>query len=216
MTMRRMMAILVFCIVAFLTYRMGAATFCEQRFELLAAGDNVIWIAQDKGGECRESRLLSIHLDPQGATIGEFRLNEYSNWGPLRVFASKAEGRRPIELELKYGVFEYPAKGIRVKAPAPNGMALEAFDKFVRQGGDGAAQWNRETGQADMPVVQGVPAEVDYYLPDGLYLSYTMSKVYYLPDDDRLLIFTRQGRKGPNMDSMHGFVIMKLTDSEKK
>ncbi len=214
--MKRIMIVMLVVLFGVLAFQMRAATFCEQRFELLAVGDNVMWIAQDKGGECRESKLISIHLNKQGATIGEFRLNEYSNWGPLRVFGSKMAGKKAIELKLNSGVFEYPAAGIRVKAPAPNGFALEAFGEFVRKGGDSAAQWNEETGQADMPVVQGVPAEVDYYLPDGLYLSYTMSKVYYLPDYDRLVIFTRQGKKGPNMDSMHGFVIMKLTDPDEK
>ncbi len=61
-----------------------------------------------------------------------------------------------------------------------------------------------------LPPVDGVRINLVYHYPTGLYINYEINKVYYSPNFGYLLIFTRQPKLAVGLDTMHGFVILKI------
>ena len=119
-------------------------------------------------------------------------------------------------LSEEQGVFSLGNSDGWILSPAPNDSLTQAFKDFMRQGYAGASEWNDAmgTGGFDPPRVNGTDWDLVYYYPSGLYIDYEIREAYYFPGTGYLLLFTHQDMLATGMDTMHGFMILRLNLSE--
>lgn len=192
--------------------KVRSATFCKQEFGLLAASRDMVLISEDISGECMGSALLSVHFRGEGPTLGRLELKEYKNWGDFRDSLAVFHTAKIVEMSEKNGAFSVPKGKMTLRAPAADAKLMAEFEKHIQAGGSGARTWNESSAKYSLPAVTGAKAFLDYYYPNGLYINYTLDRAYYLPQSGRLLIFTRQEKTAVGMDSMHGFMILRIEE----
>jgi hypothetical protein len=95
-------------------------------------------------------------------------------------------------------------------APPPDSAQLKLFEKEYALGDE--RSWNSKHGiqGINTPSVEGLNVRMVYYYPEGLYIDYTISKVYYFPRSGYVLVFTNQPRLASGLDTMHGFLLLKI------
>jgi hypothetical protein len=69
-------------------------------------------------------------------------------------------------------------------------------------------------GKYDLLGIKGTKAVLDYYYPKGFYINYTIDKVYYFPREKVLLVFTQNEKLAAGMDTMHGFMILRIIGND--
>jgi hypothetical protein len=216
--MLRRIIFFVVCIVCLITCSTRiseTASNCNQSFLfLLATADNnpVFWIAEDVGGECWYSHLIQIAVEDTTDTATYTALGSYKSWN-WKGLEEKLKGvicQPAIELENQNGMWSLPGLSWRIGVPPPDSAMLKLLQKEYKAGRE--RSWNVNYGikGVSVPSAEGLDIEMVYYYPEGLYIDYTISKVYYFPQSRYILVFTNQPRMASGLDTMHGFLLLKI------
>lgn len=199
-----------------------AATFVRQSYRFIALTSNwfepgkfqdVVWILEDLSGEANTSAILQIILrEDQAPVLVKTRLREYGDWQWFLEGAGKIGSERFKVLPEEQGIFTFDDHGLLVSSPEHNEHLTEAFGDSIRLGYDGAYDWNDATGIEgfEPPRVEGSEWDLVYYYPGGLYFNYEIAEAYYFPRARYLLLFTHQDMLATGMDTMHGFIVLRL------
>jgi hypothetical protein len=200
----------------------AAASFVQQRYRFIALTSNwfrpggfqyVVWIVEDLSGEANSSAILQVVLrEDQAPVLVKTRLREYGDWQWFLESVGKIESERFKVVWEEQGLFTPEDSGLFVLSPERNVDLMEAFRDSIRIGYSGAYDWNDAMGLGgvDPPRVEGSEWDLVYYYPGGLYIDYEITDVYYFPRPRYLLLFTHQDMLATGMDTMHGFIILKL------
>lgn len=192
-----------------------ATTNCNQSFTfLLATADSspVFWIAEDVGGECWYSRLVQIAVEDTKDMAIYTPLGGYESWN-WKWLEEKLKGvicQPAIELESQNGVWSIPGLLWRIEVAPPDSALLKLFQKEYNAGRE--RSWNVRYGTKgiSVPLAEGISINLVYYYPEGLYIDYTISKAYYFPHSGYILVFANQPRLASGLDTMHGFLLLKI------
>ncbi len=192
-----------------------ATTNCDQAFTFLARskGNNpVFWIAEDVGEECFVSYLLLVTISPSKATLISIDLRNFGDWDWLKEGTEHLRTELPVELENQNGTWKITQTSEYIKPPPYNSKLSAQFDKHIRKGGSNGVSWNRNHGLKGilLPVIGGAKTKLIYFYPVGLYINYDIAKVYYFPKSGYILIFTHQPKLAVGLDTMHGFLLLKM------
>jgi hypothetical protein len=220
---KRSTAFLVLLLVAVAESSLSAATFVEQSYRFIAltsshpkpgSSQHVVWIVEDRSGEGHSTTLLQIIL-PEGDSplLIETALKEYGDWQWLTEGAGKLWTERFRVLAKTQRLFSSESGDLIIQPPLPNEAHSSDFREFIRQGHKGAHDWNDARGLDgfDPPRVEGDDWVLAYYYPAGLYINYDITEIYYFERARYLLLFTHQDMLEAGMDTMHGFIILRLS-----
>ena len=191
----------------------AAATMGEQSFHLLFKAGDVVWIGEDIGGEYELSVLHQVAITKDGILAGQSELRAFRHWSPIRDL--KPHFRIASVLELKPDAdkrWTHPDLSWTIQPPAEKPSLAEAFDRHVRDGGSHAGTFyaQQNAPPEHPPVIIGADAEPLYYSGRGLFFNYTLEAAWFFPRSGLLLVFTRQPIVAVGLDTMHGFVVMRL------
>lgn len=190
----------------------SGASFCKQEFELLAVGNDVIFIREDVTGECLSSDLLVLNTAGEQCSAGRIGLKKFGQWKKVREAFGEFARREAVELVEKDGTFTCKQLELGIKDPAERPSLMAMFEQHVKEGGSGGRSFNSEVGKFTLPVSTGRALRKVYMYPAGLYINYTIDRAYYLPGSGRIIVFTKQARTAVGMDTMHGFMILGVQD----
>ncbi|MEN7547316.1 hypothetical protein AAG747_05315 [Rapidithrix thailandica] len=207
-------SILLFLISIFFHLSVSAQNNCEQTFNffLKAQFNDLFWIGESRGGECKSSKLIQILVkENQEVDVIDLMLQDYNNW----YWVESAEGylRRETVVHLESKGKNFVDKGTRMKVYKPkyNTRLWNIFhQEFPNHCGEA---WNNAMGNdgIDLPRIgKGKDLELVYYHPQGMYFNYEIQETYYFPDSKYLVVITGQEQKCANFDTMHGFLILKV------
>jgi hypothetical protein len=192
-----------------------ASTSCDQTFTFLGltrGSRPVLWVAEALGGECLYTQLVQVILDdPNAVMVSTDIPSREIGWLKDAMGHFAAEKAQPLEdvqgLWMARGTTWY------VKPPKARGDLAIAFTAHVAAGGSNGVSWNKERGLHGVmaPEVGNAKARLVYFYPAGLYFDYTISQAYYLPKSGYLVVFTNQKLLAVGLDTMHGFMVLKVT-----
>lgn len=216
--MARKIAVYVLCnlfLSAWSTQTSECATSCKQSFTFLLAtaeSNPVFWIVEDVSGECWYSRLIQITVENTKDTAIYLPLGGHGswNWRWLEKKMKHIVCQPAIELENQNGVWSIPGLSWHIEAPPSDSALLRLFQEEYNAGRE--RSWNVKYGikGINVPSLEGIDSKLVYYYPDGLYIDYTISKMYYFPHSGYALLFTNQPRLASGLDTMHGFLLLKI------
>ncbi|MBE0534359.1 MAG: hypothetical protein IH624_01730 [Phycisphaerae bacterium] len=193
----------------------AASTSCDQKFTFLGltrGSQPILWVAEELGGECLSTQLVQVILDdPNAVTVSTEIPSRQVTWlkDAMKQFATEAA--RPLDdvqgLWMARGATWY------VKPPNPRSDLSLAFSAHVAGGGSNGISWNKERGLKGVvaPEVGNAGARLIYSYPAGLYFNYTISQAYFFPRSGHLVVFTHQKLLAVGLDTMHGFMVLKIT-----
>lgn len=181
------------------------STNCHQQFQFFFFSEDnpTFWIGEDLSGECVSSRLLNISINDPSVSFSQSVLKEYKVWGDIPKLASL------------FRTFQEQSLGeIKISAPLYDSLLAEEFIEHIRQGGDNAKSWIKLKGNngIKLPQIEGLKAELIFSYSTGLYINYEISEVHYFPNA-YILIITHQPTLAVGLDTMHGFMIFKITSA---
>jgi len=173
--------------------------------------DNLtFWIAEDVSGECLSSRLIQVTVSDSIANMVATNNLQYGEW---RWFE---EGFKSLGVQLYTELGESDGKwtegrfSFEISVPAPDSQLVRDVNETLRLGQE--SDWTRKHGLQGViaPEVKGFKTKIAYYYPNGLYVDYKISRVYLIPTFGYIIIFTQQPRLKSGLDTMHGFLILKI------
>ncbi len=193
----------------------GASTSCDQKFTFLGltrGSSHVLWVAEELGGECFSAQLVQAVLDdPNSTTIATDIPSRQIAW--LKDAIANFAAEKPQPLDNVQGLWIAPGTNWYIKAPQPRNDLKAAFTTHVAVGGSNGSTWNKAQGPKGI-----VPADVGnavarliYFYPSGLYFDYSISQAYYFPRSGHLVVFTNQPLLAVGLDTMHGFMVLKIS-----
>jgi hypothetical protein len=206
-------------LIVWLTQIPNAATNCNQSFTfLLATADHnpSFWIIEDVGGEYSYSHLIQISVEDTVVTCVSISRIGYGNWKWLQENANHIISEPATELKNQNGVWSIPGLSWYIEAPPRDSILLELFQKEYYAGRE--RSWNELYGikGISVPSVERINITLIYYFPEGLYVDYTISKAYYFLYSGYILVFTNQPRMASGLDTMHGFLLLKIAKESEK
>ncbi len=188
---------------------------CKQVFNFMGLSEGpkpVFWITEDLSGECNTSRLLQVVMADSTPFVIYTELKESGNWDWFKKGVEYLQMKPALRLNNQDGIWTVERETWRIKTPSHDQNLSEAFDKHIRAGGSNGITWNKDrvSDGVILPQVEDAKTNLVYYYRAGLYINYEIDKVYYFPNFGYLLIFTRQSKLAIGLDTMHGFVILKI------
>ena len=189
-----------------------SSTLCEQNFTLLGRtkGETPVFlIMQDLSGECESSKLLEIALLPGGAKKLSLDFDEKGTWKWFSDGIPSLRTEPFLSVEQINGIWKISDNMWKIKNPIENDILKK---EVLKEPIIIASKWNEEKGTKgiQLPIFNDLKTELIYYLPAGFYVNYTIDKIFYFKKSGYIIVFTNQDRKGPGLDTMHGFLILKI------
>ncbi|MCU0451732.1 MAG: hypothetical protein MUC97_18110 [Bernardetiaceae bacterium] len=187
------------------------STNCEQAYRLLfkARHEPTFWIGEDLYGECGQSNLVQISLEPAAAAT-RLPLAKFAEWGWAEGLKANFATEPAEELPSQGAEARHHHMALALQAP-PENAKLDLL--FKQEFGEYCApQFNKILGRAaiDLPRFEGARADLLYHSPGGLYFNYRLGKAYLFPDSRLLLVFTKNPLRCQGGDTAHGFLIFRL------
>lgn len=188
-----------------------ATTFCSQDFSLLAltsSGDkSVFWVEEKVGGDCYYSQIIQIILSNTKEIVLKTPLKDYENNDFFHKMAKRIETETYSKFNKENSIWYL--KSLKVKQSPPNKTLLGKFLAMAPY----AKEWNKKMGLngIQQPTFYGLKEKLMYYYPEGLYINYAISDIYLFEDKRYLLVFTNQENSGVGNDTVHGFLIFKIS-----
>ena len=196
-----------------------ATTNCEQTFTFFGITSGAIehrdvtfWIGEDISGECLGSNLIQVTLSDTLTHIIMTPNSSYGDWDWLKEGLKKFG--MPKYTELKFndekGIWSDSGMSIKISVPEPDSEIAEHLKDAYKYGIE--AIWTKRYGIEGIiiPKFEGVKTQLVYYYPEGFYINYQISSVYYDSIFKNIIIFTHQPRLATGFDTMHGFLIFKI------
>ena len=195
-----------------------AATSCEQEFVVLGKtkssnGNSILWIADNVYGECSYTRIVKLDIlrDSVKSTLEIIRYKDWLTIGQ-KIGNSFVEGHSELKNKdsLWYILEHKPPK---VKPPRVDSALVRKY-KYIDVPTTEMPKWNEEhkLDAIVLPEFEGINTELLYYYPYGLYVGYKIDRICYLGEDSTyfyLMVFIKQPRTAPGLDSMHGFFLFR-------
>ncbi len=192
----------------------SAATMCDQTFHFIAKGGNTLWIGEDLDGQCKISYLITIMLSGSDAGMSKCELLDYQEWTRFENAFIYLDTEDEVEFteESNHNWTDFWID-FQINHPEDNNELFAKFEEHVRKGGSNGKTWNKAMGPKGIvePTFEDASASLVYAFPEGLYVNYEISDVYYFERSKYLLIFTKNNHAGVGLDTMHGFLIYKVT-----
>lgn len=218
MLIRRFMLCCAVMVCLFLGGKIGATTDCVQTLDLLgvtgtgADGPYVFWVAEDLAGECCESRLIQVVVQKEQAGLIQSSLKGFQDWGCLKEAVALMEGPKGLSLKKEDTCWQDEHAQVRLADPAPNEVLFKRYRKEVATWCSSAREWNNHMGIEGIscPSIEGMNLELLYAYSRGLYINYSIKRVYYYPDRALLFVQTEQKERAVGMDTMHGFLVLRV------
>lgn len=188
-----------------------AATFCSQDFSLLAltssGNKSVFWVEEKVGGDCYYSQIIQVILSNKTEMVLKTPLKNYENNDFFHKMAKRIE-TEPYS-KFNKGISIWSLKNLKVKQSPPNKTLLGKFLTMAPY----AKEWNKKMGLngIQQPTFYGLKEKLMYYYPEGLYINYEISDIYLFENKRYLLVFTNQENSGVGNDTVHGFLIFKIS-----
>ncbi len=190
-----------------------AASGGEQTFQFLFKTGDVLWIAEDIGGQYELSALHQVAVSGDGVAAGQSELKTYRHWQPIVELESHFRTRPVVKLEpMEGGLWGQSELKWTIGPPDEDPALTAAFNQHVYDGGSNAETFYAEDNAPPKhpPAVAGAEAEPLYFSDRGLYFNYTIDSAYFFPRSGLLLVFTRQPITAVGLDTMHGFIVMQI------
>ena len=212
--------ILIMCLWAmFMSVTVSASTNGEQSFRFLFKAENVLWIGEDIGGEYEQSILHQIVLSEDSVTDGHSTLKTFGQWTPIESLKSQLRTEVSVPLQKQSnGSFGHNDLKWTVQPPAEDKASIDAFRKHVEVGGSNAHSFYalNDSPARHAAVITGAAAEPLFFSDRGLFFNYTIDSAYFFPRSGLLLVFTHQSEPAVGLDTMHGFMMMKIPAKQNK
>jgi hypothetical protein len=187
------------------------STNCEQVYRLLfkARHEPTFWIREDLYGECGQSNLVQVTVEPTPTTT-RLGLAKFAEWGWAEGLEGAFAAETPEELPSQGAEARHRHLALAVQAPPENAKLDHLFKQEF--GEYCAPQFNKILGRAaiDLPRFEGARADLLYHSPGGLYFNYRLGDAYLFPDSRLLLVFTKSPLRCQGGDTAHGFLIFRL------
>lgn len=191
----------------------AAATMGEQTFRFLFKAGTVVWIGEDIGGEYEQSVLYQATMTSDGLSVGASELAAFGAWEAIESLAGCFRTEAAVALQAQAdGAWGHETVSWRLRAPDADAALMEAFMSHIHGGGRNGRSFYAASKQPvrHSPVVVGAAAERPVFSERGLFFNYRIAAAYYFPKSHLLLVFTHQPQKAVGLDTMHGFVLMRL------
>lgn len=211
--MRSISAMITSCVMLTLSMAASGATNGEQTFRLLFKAGDAVWIAEDIGGEYEQSVLHQVVTSGEAVADGQTTLKTYGDWAAIESLQAHFRTETGVALQPRPdGGLARPGLTWTLRPPAEDAALTDAFHKHVAAGGsDARSFYGADAPPArHPPVIEGAKAEPLWFSGRGLFCNYTISAAYYFPRSGLLLVFTRQAEHAVGLDTMHGFVLLKI------
>lgn len=196
-----------------------ASTNGTQSFRFLFKGGDVLWIGEDIGGEYEQSILHQIVLSGDSVTDGQSTLKTFGQWTPIESLKSRLRTEVAVPLQKQSnGSFGHNDFKWTVQPPAENQALIDAFHKHVEDGGSNASSFyaQKDTPARQAVALTGAVAEPIFFSDRGLFFNYTIDSAFFFPRSGLLLVFTHQSVPAVGLDTMHGFMMMKIPAKQNK
>lgn len=184
----------------------------QYNFFLKMQFSDLFWIGESIGGDCQSSQLIQVLLEKEKEPqVTEIFLKEYNRWQWFESASGYLKDETVVELEKKGGSFQDKMYQLKVKPPLYNNELLRTYqEKFY---GVCAEDWNQKLGAngINLPLVEGWKSELKYAHPKGLYFNYELTKAYFFPETNYLLVLTSQQLLCSGYNTQHGFLILKVS-----
>jgi hypothetical protein len=193
-------------------------TDVHQKYRLLglteSGDDDVFWILEDTSGEGMGSRIVQVVLgqDHQPVLV-ETWFRHFGTWQWMVDGFGAFETQAYAPLMEGQGLFMDLTAELLVREPPPDTLAFREYQRYVYAEGGTLPGWNAAKGASGVrsPTIDGYQSELLYWYPNGLYISYHFSEVFYFPYHRYLVVFTHQDELGLSFDTMHGFIILRIS-----
>ncbi|HPD46644.1 MAG TPA: hypothetical protein P5279_08940 [Anaerohalosphaeraceae bacterium] len=192
-----------------------ASTSCDQTFTFLGltrGSQPVLWIAETLGGECYSAQLVQVILsEPNAAMAATDIPSREIAW--LKDIMENFATEKALALEATQGRWAVRGMNWHIRPPQARSDLATAFAAHVAAGGSNGSSWNAEQGLRAVitPELGNAKARLIYAYPAGLYFNYDIAQAYYFPRRGLLLVFTRQKMLAVGLDTMHGFMVLKIS-----
>lgn len=192
-----------------------ATTNCKQAFTFLGMtqGTNpTFWITEELSAECDVTYLVQVAIHNSNATLISTEMELDGNCSRLKELMKCFVTETPVELINKNDIWKPGDESWFIKAPTFNQNHIIEFKKHISEGGNNGRSWNdeRKLKGVLVPEINSVDARMIYFYPSGLYINYDISKAYYFPKSGYILIFTSQKKLAVGLDTMHGFILLRM------
>lgn len=195
-----------------------ATSFCEQTLKLLGVsgergdGPCMFWVAEDLSGECGQSRLIQVVIQADRAGLIKSPLKEYQAWGCVGEAVALLEGPETVPLKKQDLSWQDEDGEVKLTVPDPNQALHERYLKAAETWCSSAREWNTRMGvQGTLcPSVAGKQLELLYAYASGYYVNYRVKRVLYVPKWALLFVQTEQKQRAVGMDTMHGFLVLRV------
>ncbi len=213
------MKYLVFILFTILSININATTYCIQEFNMIGLDTSkvvTLYITETISGECNLVKLHKIIINDSTADYKEIRYDvEETLEQTCKIVDNRMINRIgskreiPNILFIEDSLWKSKESDISIKKSK---YTLIFQEKIKKEQLPVGYSWNRKYGNEGIVSPDFINSKTIllYYHPAGLYVDYTIDKIYYFKNAGYLLVFTHQSRSGPGMDSMHGYLLYKL------
>lgn len=196
-----------------------ASTNGEQDFHFFGKSGDMIYITEDIGGEYRLSMLHQFIVSGDEVVHGVSTAKKFAQWQPLTKLTQMLDREKIVALGLRQdGSHGSTELSWTVSAPAEDPNFAADFGRHIEAGGCSARSWAQANPSRamQMPQFENARAHLLYSYGRGLYMNYRLDGALYLPQSRLLVLFTRQPLKAVGMDTMHGFMLLRITEEPKR
>jgi len=194
-----------------------ASTNGEQDFHFFGKSGDTIWITEDIAGEYQLSILHQFIVSGDEVVHGVSTANKYAQWQPLTKLTQMLDREEVVTIGLKQdGSHGNAERNWTVSAPPEDPNFVEAFNRHIEAGGSNARTWAQANPSrtVQVPQFENARAQLLYSYGRGLYMNYRIDWACYLPQSKLLVLFTYQPLKAVGLDTMHGFMILRIAEEQ--
>jgi hypothetical protein len=194
-----------------------ASTSGEQDFHFFGKTGDTIWITEDIGGEYRLSILHQCIVSGDEVVHGVSTAKKYAQWQPLTKLTQMLDRNQVVAIGLKQdGSYGHAELNWTVSAPAEDPNFAADFGRHIEAGGSNARTWAQANPSRvlQVPQFENAQAQMLYSYGRGLYVNYRIDWACWLPQSRLLVLFTYQPLKAVGMDTMHGFMLLRIPEEQ--
>jgi len=188
-------------------------TNCVQKHTLLgitSGYSTTVWIQEDVGGECSYTMLEMVTIDTSAK--GYRSTNYFSGDSTaMRKFIRKNFQNDSLREVFRSGNSYSYGNVFSLCAPNDSVRLREKFESWYGS----PTQWNKVMGDSGIivPKVNKGRLTLAYAAPEGFYVNYAVTRVWYSETGRLVIVFTR-GCCADGGDTSNGYLIFKVKDSK--
>lgn len=188
-------------------------TNCEQHYALLGVShgySTTIWIQLDVGGECSYTMLEMVNIGND--SLVQRSTNYFSGDSTATRKFIKKNFEYDSLVEINKANHSWTRPGLfSVSAPEWNARLRGKY----KSGGYQPKEWNKMMGDSGMVLPTNATGKITllYAAPEGFYVNYWISRCWYSPTAELLIVFTK-GSEYLSGDSSDGYLIFHVRNRD--